>query len=435
MNAPTAASRSFTGFGASFRACAALLGRSWTNAGFSLGLWSVAVALQPFRNDPPLQTLLAACLSAAPLLDLRTSFLQLGPGLPVAPRTRSLAVACAGTLCTLTAFALCAGLRLSVTGDPGSVLAPLTGILTAGGLSLCPEFSALWLIPIGGLGLVDLYGWHMGLFELRPWHVLLGLSILAGSRIPNQTRALPRAIPTGSRIADAAFPPGPADPTAAVRALLGAGRWASIAWRLAPLVVVTLLRFASPIASEEREVWQFLGWWGVPALAAVSFVLPISAFGITAADVAMQLPVRPLAVHHAVIREAAARAGLLFSIFLVHGAALSCFAAPTVSTPDDAAIGLVLRYLWVAPMFVCTLAAAAWVSYPSRLKVFLFKLGSIGLSPPLGTAAFIWAFTNAPDHPVRHVLAAYAVVTLLGLVALALGELRARRAFSPGSAL
>lgn len=450
MSAPVAAIAPFAGFGASVWTCVALLRRSPFTLGMCILMWGNLVLLNglPDRGaSVTLVIILSLVLSGSVLVALRSQLLSTDIYLPASARTRSVAIALVGTVSSALGLVGVLAVAAAVTGNFSVDATPMLPIILAvGAASTLPE---LWS------GYHPRLGWITGVFF---WTALLwqGASevdssgdlarllplfvagvVLLLSRLPRSWLQYPAPAFLQGGIRDTAFPTGVADPILAVRALLAAERGRSVGWRLAPLAAYALVRWvAHPLPPGDHGGWNLLGWVGLPLFATIPFILPVSAFGVEATPVALTLPVAPLAVHHAVIREATIRAGMVFGAFVMVKAswfgvgALTSFTAPGdhVRTWIEV-IGL---YAWPIPAFALSLGASAWVSYPSPLRVFLVKVAGIATLLPLLVVFFI---AGSVAHPFGDVMAlvvqAHALLTLLGLLALLLGEIRARRAFRP----
>jgi hypothetical protein len=258
--------------------------------------------------------------------------------------------------------------------------------------------------------------------------------VLLLSRLPKSWLQYPAPAFLQGGIRDTAFPAGGADPILAVRALLAAERARSVGWRLVPLAAYTLVRwFAYPLGpDDDRGVWDLVGWFGHPLFVIIPFILPLSAFGIQAAGVALTLPVAPLTVHHATIREAAIRGGMVFGAFAIFESLWFGIGALVAGGVDLQASVVLGVWAWIVPAFAMSLGASAWVSYPSPLRVFLVKVAMIAGALPLLVVWFLWGLElRSLTWIAERWVHACALLTLLGLLALLLGEIRARRAFRP----
>ena len=448
MNGSAAATAPFAGFAASVWTCVALLRRSWVLLGLSLVTWSAVVGCMALDVSRVFVIGASVISSAALLLSLRSHLLGAGLYLPASARTRSLAIALVGTLASLAGFMFVAGLGGLVPAVRGLIDPTLPGaILATGAVSVLPELMERkhpWLDRVSTVVLVGALTWRAGpdatrsgdLFRLLP--VAAAGVLLLVTLLPKSWLKYPAPAFLQVGIRDTAFPAGVADPILAVRALLAAERGRSVGWRLVPLAPYALALWgAYGLGPGDRPVWDLVGWVGLPLFAMIPFILPISAFGVEAAGVALELPVPPLKVHHAVIREATIRAGVVFGVFSAYEALRFGIRALTVTPVTDAAhvpfVVLLGLYSWPIPAFALCLGASAWLSYPSPLRVFLVKVAAIGASIPL---ALGFSILRGPSRLTLELIMqrwvhACALLTLLGLLALLLGELRARRAFRP----
>ncbi len=457
MSAPAVATPGFAGFRASVGVCLAILRRSWGLMSLSLVGWLVVVLeSRPAYGDParppvgdwPIEEMgLSFCLAWATALGLRSQLLGPELYLPASARTRSLAIALVTTVVSTCSFAALAGLDVALGGPGVDPIPALLAIFTVGvgfGLLEVLDRAPVWARSVFALALtVALVTWAMptvrtrtDLLRVLPF-VGAGYIVLFG-RLPPSWRVnfAPAFLRLGIR--DTAFPAAPADPIQAIRALLAAERTRSLAWRLLPGAVAAASRWPSyALGVQHSPGADLIVGVGTTLFAIVPFILPISEFGMDAVPVAMTLPVSPLAVHHAAIREAAIRCAVQFGIFAVFEAVRfgigRLTAIPVEVAHSITLMEVLIVYAWPVPMFALTLGAAAWVSYPSRLKVFLAKVAMIGVSIP---AAMTVMFVSMPPHATVDDLSGawlrvLALTTLLGLCALALGELRARRAWRP----
>lgn len=445
-----AAMAPFAGFEASVRTCVALLGRSWPLLGISLVTWSAIVVCMALDVSRAFVIGASVVSSAAILLSLRSHLIGPELYLPASARTRSLAIALVGTIASLGAFSCVAVLGGFILSQDGPLIDPtpvLLGILATGAVSVSPEV-------LGGDH--PRLGWITGVFFLgallwqgaaevnssgdlaRLLPLAVAGAILLFSRLPKSWLQHPAPAFLQGGIRDVAFPAGVADPILAVRALLAAERARSVGWRLVPIVVYSFSSWATRGTPHHLDPASSLALWGGLLLfAVIPVIFPVSAFGVEATPVALTLPAAPLSVHHAVIREAAIRAGMVFGVFAIWWVLSSLSISSNRFGPLPDPVHLVGSLSWLVPVFSLILGASAWVSYPSPLPVFLVKAGMIASSIPLGLGWFGRAmYKNArAEDSVGLLLDTYfqlcALLTLLSLLALLLGELRARRAFRP----
>ncbi len=451
MSAPAVATPRFAGFRASVGVCGDLLRRSWALlivAGLACGIVALSLFVHPRLLYVVGSSLL---LAATPLVALRSQLLGSELYLPASARTRSLAVALAGTALSGGMYSG-AAVILGVALPDGPVLDPtpvLACILGVGAASLLPEVLERvpplvgWIAGLGALAAVIWGGASTSPTEgdlLRLVPLVTACGVLLVSRLPRPwlRHVAPALVSPGIR--DSAFPAAPADPILAVRALLAAERGRSVAWRLVPAGLYVLLQtLVFPLESGDHPVWELFSSFGIPLFVLVPFILPVSAFGAQATPVVLTLPVAPLAVHHAVVREAAIRAGMVFGIFAAYEAVpfsiRTLTSAPVSGASHLAWVVLLGLYSWPVPAFAMSLGASAWVSYPSPLRVFLVKMGVIAGSVPVLLVLFGWLVLDRADHSWENMMGflvqLQAFTTLLGLFALLLGELRARRAWRP----
>lgn len=450
MNSAVVTTSPFAGFEASVRTCVALLRRSWPLLGISLVTWSAIVVSLAFDVSRVYVIGTSVISSAALLLSLRSHLIGPELYLPASARTRSLAIALVGTLASLMAFTCVAvlggGLILSLDRSLFDPTPVVLAILATGAVSVSPEVLGGDHPRLGWITGVFFWGamlWQ-GASEVSSSGDLARLlplavagAILLVSRLPKSWLQYPAPAFLQGGIRDAAFPAGVADPILAVRALLAAERARSVGWRLSPLAAYALVRcVAYPLPPGDHGGWDLVGWFGLPLFATIPFILPISAFGVEATPVALTLPAAPLSVHHAVIREAEIRAGLVFGAFVVVKASwFGVGVLTSVTAPSDHVrtwIEVLGLWSWLAPAFALSVGASAWISYPSQLRVFLFKVAGIAtFFPMLGVFIIGGSLGQGFEQVMQRWVQVCVAYTLLGLVALLLGELRARRAFRP----
>lgn len=449
MTGPAAATSPFAGFEASVWTCVALIRQSPFVFGISVLAWASTLVVSGLADrgaSLSTERLFAIGssigIASSVVLALRSQLLSSDIYLPASARTRSLAIALVGTVSS--ALGLLLAVAAVVTGDFSVHAAPMLAIiLVVGAASTVPEVVGgdhphlVWTI---GVALLTMLFWRSvsdlktsgdlaRVFTIAAGGVLLLIPLLPRSWL--QYRA-PAFLQGGIR--DTAFSAGGADPILAVRALLAAERGRSVGWRLVPAAAYTLVRWAAYPLGPGHAGWDLLGWLGLPLLATIPYILPISAFGVQASGVALQLPVPPLRVHHAVIREATIRAGMVYGAFVgVEAIRFGVGALTSVAAPSDHVVLAVLG-LWscVLPGFTVVVGASAWVSHPSPLKVFLVKMVMLTAALPTLLLFVLWSGAHVSfEALVERWLWACALLTLLGLLALLLGELRARRAFRP----
>ncbi len=409
----TAVAKGRSPLAASLAACALLLKHSPWLLGLNVAGWT---AVEVFMIGSKLPALTAAMAFVAPLAAMNLMFLRaelmMGPALlPATRAAQSVAVAAAASALTLGGMVLATLVTLPFA--PPDVAAFVFWVALGAALSIAVDLPVRfsWIsgrpVLLGRVGFALLVVVTM----LQP-STLLKVTVLAWI-LHGEWNHRAKSKAASPPVLQAAVPAvkldfsGVRTPEGALRVLLGAGLDSlALTWLVPVGVWLTLQWTYVPVPP-----WALIGF-GIAGL--LGLLLPLSPLGTTAATGALRLPIPPLDVHHAVLRAAAIRAGVLYG-----GSA--GVVAPLMAASGVGAVENLAAIAWGVPLAAVTLGSAAWTLHPRSLGVTAVRLAFASVIPLPLLAAFV------SDRRLEAGL----VIGAIGLLALAAGELWARAALAP----